>query len=301
MPQRKSNKKKTTTTKSFTCASCGTLKEEKEFYTSYNPIHTTNRLPYCKICLKNMITDLNGEIDVEKLKNVLKLIDRPYIHSLWLSSIKDDKDSLGVYMKNLALNYKKDTWDNSKFSSEDNQIEVNKNLTNDIYITSEIIARWGNHPNKNDYQKLEQFYWDMKNRNKIETPQEEVYLKKLALISVKMDSELEQGNYDEAKKLGDLFSKYMADSQFRAIDKTEADKTGGIKNFGQIWEWAESDDFIPPWEYYRKLKNIKQDLVDKTIMHIENFTLKLNKIETMVEPPSDTPKISDDEIYIKED
>jgi hypothetical protein len=31
-------------------------------------------------------------------------------------------------------------------------------------------------------------------------------------------------------------------------------------------------------------------------MHIENYILKLNKIETMTTPPNDTPKLELDEI-----
>ena len=45
-----------------------------------------------------------------------------------------------------------------------------------------------------------------------------------------------------------------------------------------------------------KIKGLTQDIVDKTIMYIANFILKLNKIETMSEPPSDTPKIDEGDI-----
>lgn len=111
-----------------------------------------------------------------------------------------------------------------------------------------------------------------------------------------MDKELEEGNYDEVKKLGDLFSKYMADSKFRAMDKTDADKSGGIRRFGDIYAEVEKDGFIPPWEYYRKINGAKQDIVDKTITYILNFMLKFNKMEKLSESPIDTPKIELDEI-----
>jgi hypothetical protein len=87
----------------------------------------------------------------------------------------------------------------------------------------------------------------------------------------------------------------MADSKFRAMDKTEADKTGGIRSFSMIYAEAESPDFIPPWEYYKKIKGISQDIVDKCIMHMENFILRLNRVEKMTTPPVDTPKITQDE------
>jgi hypothetical protein len=87
----------------------------------------------------------------------------------------------------------------------------------------------------------------------------------------------------------------MADSKFRAMDKTDADKTGGVRNFCTIYSEVEKDGFIPPWEYYKKIKGIAQDIVDKTIMHIENFTLKLNKIELHIKHYN-YPVLSDEEI-----
>lgn len=279
--------------KEITCVMCGKTQKPTMHYQSYNPIHATGYLPYCKQCLRDMCYDTNGNININNVKDMLKLIDRPFIYSVFKNACEDKNDTVGTYMKNIALNNKRSGWENSIFEPSCENNDKN-NFTHDFKITPEMIVRWGNH-NQEDYQNLEQFYWDMKARNKIETPQEEVYLKKLATISVKMDNELAAGHYDEVKKLGDLFSKYMADSQFRAIDKTEADKTGGIRTFGQAYAEAEKDDFIPPWEYYRKIKGISQDIVDKTIMHIENHTLRMNKINIMVQPPSDTPKLEEGE------
>jgi hypothetical protein len=166
-------------------------------------------------------------------------------------------------------------------------------IEEDIKPTADLIKKWGKFEPE-DYFKLEDFYTKMMISNKIETPQEETYLKKLAVISLKMDKELEAGNYGQVKQLGDLFSKYMADSKFRAMDQTDASKTGGLRTFSQIYAEVEKDEFIPPWEEYRKVKGLEQDIVDKTIMHILNYTLKLNKAPQLIEPPEDTPKIEED-------
>ncbi|MFA5557901.1 MAG: hypothetical protein WDA59_00370 [Methanofastidiosum sp.] len=282
----------------ITCAACGELKKQSQFYASYNPIHQTGRIPYCKSCLRKMISDENGIVKLDKLKETLRLIDRPFLYDLWKISMEGKMDTFGCYIKNLQMpQYRYLGWVDSKMLPDMNN-ELNYDNIEDtdssFEVTEEIRNRWGQY-DSDEYQKLEQFYWDMKARNKIETPQEETYLKKLALISMKMDAELEAGNYTQAKSLGDLFSKYMADSQFRAIDKTDADKTGGLRTFGQIYAEVEKEDFIPPWERYRKIKGLRQDIVDKTIMYIANFILKLNKIETMAEPPADTPEIDKDD------
>ena len=281
------------------CDNCEREIASTNFYNTNSVLAVDGKLNICKTCVKSMI-DYNR---METVYKILQLLDIPFLYSYWRSAKENNpEDPWSVYIRiaNSKLNdFKRTSWKDSIFEPnsfnpvKNNMDNIIENYT-DFEITSEIVNRWGKYSNE-EYFKLEQFYWDMKDKNKIETPQEETYLKKLALISMKMDVELEAGHYDESKKLGDLFSKYMGDSQFRAIDKTDADKTGGLRGFGQIYAEVEKDDFIPPWEYYREIKGLKQDIVDKTIMYIANYILKLNKVETMSEPPSDTPKIDGDD------
>ena len=295
MPKAKNNTNKAL--KSQTKKVCDNCKREislTQFYNTNSVLSMDGKLNICKKCVKSMIDYSN----IETVYKILQLLDIPFIYSYWKSSKeKNPEDPWSVYIRiaNSKMNeFKRKTWKDSKFEPESIN-PVNLNIYNSFEVSSDVINRWGKYSSE-EYFKLEQFYWDMKDKNKIETPQEEIYLKKLALISMKMDIELEKGHYEEAKKLGDLFSKYMADSQFRAIDKSDIDKTGGLIGFGQIYAEVEKEDFIPPWEHYQKIKGLTQDIVDKTIMYIANFILKLNKIETMSEPPSDTPKIDEGDI-----
>jgi hypothetical protein len=285
------------------CITCEKEFPLEKFYLSNNEFHKSdNRFPVCKICINNQI-DYNN---LETVYDILTQMNRPFLSELWNRSIveanKTNREIFGTYYKNVILNHKTLTWKNSQFEKqpkESNSTVVDGNTQKNFIknefkfnVTEEMIMRWGSNYETDDYIKLEDFYHKMKLSNRIETPQEETYLKKLAVISLKMDQELEAGNYGQVKQLGDLFSKYMADSKFRAMDKTEADKTGGIRNFGTIFAEVEKDGHIPPWEEYRKIKGLTQDIVDKTIMHIENFTLRLNRVERMTEPPEDTPKLT---------
>jgi hypothetical protein len=272
------------------CDKSGKEQSSINFYNTNSQL--LPKYPVCKSCVQKNI-DINN---MQSVFDILKDMNIAFVKDVWISACENSPDNpFGSYMRqmNSLPQYRGLTWGDSITESKDESFNINY-MDIDFKITPEIVARWGQH-SKEDYMKLEQFYWDMKERNRIETPQEEIYLKKLAIISTKLDNELAAGNYTQAKALGDLFSKYMADSQFRAIDKTEADKTGGIRTFGQAYAESESEDFIPPWEYYRKLKGISQDIVDKTIMHIENHTLRMNKINIMTEPPSNTPKLEEGE------
>jgi hypothetical protein len=287
-------KKKSTTPKKV-CLKCQKEKNTTEYFLSNSDLHTDKKYPVCKVCLKENL-DIN---DINSVQDTLMQMNRPFLMDVWIGSVDEGKrtgrEIFGMYLKNCQLNFKNLTWKNSVFINE-TKSEMHEQfniIEEDIKPTADLIKKWGKFEPE-DYFKLEDFYTKMMISNKIETPQEETYLKKLAVISLKMDKELEAGNYGQVKQLGDLFSKYMADSKFRAMDQTDASKTGGLRTFSQIYAEVEKDEFIPPWEEYRKVKGLEQDIVDKTIMHILNYTLKLNKAPQLIEPPEDTPKIEED-------
>lgn len=280
------------------CDNCKREISNVHFYNSNSVFTADGKVNVCKDCIKSMIDYRK----MESVYKILQLLDIPFLYNYWRTAMeKNPEDPWAIYIRiaNSKFNAFKDkTWANSVFEPEvitPGNLKMDKFLSSisNFSLTQEIIARWGSKYEVEDYASLENFYHNMRRDNKIETAQEESYLRKLAVISLKLDKALEDDDFEKAKNLGNLFSKYMADSQFRAMDKTEADKTGGIRTFSQIYAEVEKEDFIPPWEYYRKIKGITQDIVDDTIMHIENFTLRLNKISTMSEPPIDTPKIDD--------
>jgi len=302
------------------CVECGGIYsvDQHKYWQSTSSIHKNNKaltkvkidgknarqlrsyIPYCKTCLLKDF-DINNMSDVI---NLLYRIDIPYKSNKWNTIInnynsgktKTIEGAIGCYKKDIELNYK-----DERFSDGDNtDIEIKideEDIKDGSFLKKrerkEAIGRWGLKWSEFELMKLEEFYHNMMTANKIETPQDIDYLKKLARLSVKIDSALDDDEGTKAKQLGDLYSKYMSDSKFRAQDMTDADKQGGIRTFSQIYSEVESPDFIPPWEKYAKKLNIKQDIIDKVIMHIENFTLKFNSAEKMVEPPRDTPKIEE--------
>lgn len=294
---------KKTDTQKIKCKKCEReLAISNNFYKSKSPFYPTGYVDICRKCILDMV-DYD---DFETVKHVMQTLDIPFLYNRWEETCKNNpKNPIGNYirMANSGINeFNGARYKDSVFGEKDNPIQntysfddIEKDLLNDFRPTKDMLLRWGTKYEAEQYIKLENFYNDMKDKNNIETPQDIDYLKKLSVISMKMDEELEKGNYAQAKSLGDLFSKYMADSKFRAMDKTEADKTGGLRSFSSIYAEVESDDFIPPWEHYRKIKGLTQDIVDKCIMHMENFTLRLNRVEKMTEPPSDTPKLKQDE------
>ena len=218
---------------------------EVNFYNTNSPLFPTGKINICKKCLMKMI-DYD---DINTIYDVFQAMDIPFFYNRWNEMVELNPDNpFGNYirMANSGLNeFSGARWKDSIFEERNNETstktenlninDIEKDLLQGFKPTKEMIIRWGTKYTPEQYIKLEKFYNDMMERNNIETPQDMDYLKKIAMISVKMDEELEAGNYSQVKQLGALFSKYMADSKFRAMDKTEADKTGGIRNFSTIF------------------------------------------------------------------
>lgn len=269
------------------CQRCGKLKVNKSFYASNSK--SVPKYPVCKTCLADII-DIG---DIQTVYDVLQDMDVIFVRDIW----KDKKDNhpttaFGHYLRQVSTlkQYSGKRWSDSDFEQDEEDYDFDVDFSFDI--SREVRMRWGKQKNSHSYYHLEEFYHNMKRDNKVETAQEEAYLIKIAKLNLEIDVAFEAHDWDTAKKLGDLFSKYMADSEFRASDKTDADKSGGVRTWSQAYAEMEREDFIPPWEsHFAKIFKVGQDIIDKTIMYILNAYFKNKNIPTMEEPPMDTPKV----------
>ena len=83
----------------ITCIKCLKEKKSSNFYQSYNPLHETNKLPYCKDCIKEICYDSNGELDIELCKNMLKITEEKMSYT-WKQIYKKyekEKPRLTIY------------------------------------------------------------------------------------------------------------------------------------------------------------------------------------------------------------
>ena len=58
------------------------------------------------------------------------------------------------------------------------------------------------------------------------------------------------------------------------------------RSFSQIFEKIEKEGYIKPAPV-----DVKQDIVDRTIQYLMNYTLRLLDKQVLPKPPADTPKI----------
>jgi hypothetical protein len=106
------------------CLKCKGLKRFKEdFYLSNSPNHADGKYPVCKQCIRKSLkleSPLSQE-GIDSIKNVLLEMNRPFIYSLYESSVEESgrtsRELFGMYLKNIILNHKDWNWTDSEFES----------------------------------------------------------------------------------------------------------------------------------------------------------------------------------------
>ena len=127
---------------------------EADFYKSYSIFEKNGRQHICKDCIKEFVYDEDGKVDMENFKIILRKLDLPFIKEVFESSVADKNETVGMYFKNIALNYKTYTWDDSDADINEYIDEETHKLTD-----SELLKKWGKFPLE-DLKWLEADYED---------------------------------------------------------------------------------------------------------------------------------------------
>lgn len=115
------------------CSVCDTLKRKDDFYVSTDPMNKSGVTPICKLCAKKIAlrVDKNGdehECTKESVCSALKLLNKPFIYSLWDDSVQESENLAtgkvkyspwSAYIKNVAMpQWIGLTWDDSDMFKE---------------------------------------------------------------------------------------------------------------------------------------------------------------------------------------
>lgn len=270
--------------KELTCAACSEPKKYREYYVSYNKIHSSGRIPYCKSCLKKMICDDNGNVTLDKLQSTLQLIDRPFIFDLWKVSLEDENDSFGTYLKNLSLKQNRQlTWKDSIFRPQLNQ-ELNYNLVSEtdeqinninssrsehFIITNEIIDKWGSGYKNEEYIAFEKKYNFLKNNYTEKTNMHTEALLNYIRYRVKEELATAKGDVKEAKDWGALAKDAATAAKINPSQLSKADLSDGLSTFSELAQAVEKEvDIIP---ILPKFKYRPNDALDFNIWCYVNY------------------------------
>lgn len=281
-----------------TCIKCMKNRVTKvHFYSSDSSMFSDGRVPICKTCIKSDI----DENDINSVKKVLRQIDKPFIYSEWNTAKDSEKETFGSYLRIISSlpQYKGLTYEDSSDSYsassninyndyEDNNQIVDEEIP--LVISPEVRLKWGAEFSTFEYFKLEKFWDEMTTSNNIETPQHKRQLELYCKINIFIDRAFKDQDFKTFEMLNKQLTNIIKDAGFRPIDKVSGNESAGIRSFSQIFEEVEKEGFITPVPY----NGADQDIVDRTIMYLLNYQRRLLNMETLIEPPDDTPKINEE-------
>lgn len=285
---------------------CNICKKEQHalnnFYASNSPMFADGRVPICKTCLVNEVDEFDPKL--ESLFRILRMIDKPFIYKYWEAAKKSKHNTVSAYMKNInSLPQCKDlTFEDgdvlepkdglNKFTDQTVAVvdEQYVEQLNEFEVTDEMLKRWGKGYKKAEIMKLENAYQNLVDEHEFTKPQDKELCRQIAIIDLTLNDLLRQGKVSEYSKLTETKLKLMQSLNLRLIDRKTENEKKGIKSFGQLVAEVEKKGFIVP-----KPVTEDQDIVDKTILYMANFTRQLLQLEKLTEPPVDTPSVDGDD------
>lgn len=241
---------------------------KNEFFVSYSDWHGDGRLPYCKDCLKDGV-ELNNE---DSFRSIMRRIDRPFKYHTWKKARESRNDTFGTYMKDLALNYKYDTYEDSDPRSNTAE-EVNDDR---LFVEEDKVysKKWLGYFTPTDIDYLEEYYSGLDRDFRIVTTNHKDYAKKIAKASLHMDKcfqEMQNGvtgsdkRYREAKDIFDTLSK---SAKFSESQRGITDV--GMGSISQIVEMVESETYV-----YEHKNDLDKDMYDKLLEDFRHINKSL--------------------------
>ncbi|MFR3182492.1 MAG: hypothetical protein ACLTPN_02615 [Clostridia bacterium] len=273
------------------CVSCGKFKLKSEFYISYNEMHKNGVLPYCKKCIQKMCNDKFNKIDRERTLRMLRTIDRPYIHSLYVKAAqKGGASAIGTYLRFINLQQHRDKkWLDGNLDMLDADLsEIKPTLTelknvepikteiekfDDFEVDNDKIALFGT-----GYTDEEYFHMWNKYKFLSENYTEQTNMHTEALVTyvrykVKEEMAVAAGKPSEAKTWGELAMKQAERAKINPNQFSKADLQGGLTTIGEIAQAVEQNvDIIPVLPQFKFRPN---DAVDFCIWNYINYARDL--------------------------
>lgn len=257
---------------------------KNNFYTSYNPLIKSGLIPFCKKCLKENCHDKNSNLILEKFKEILKLMDKPFLDDLWESTIESvengkSKDYFGNYIRMIQMpQYRYFGWgDTTPEVVEKNVATILKDnkipRVDDFVLTDEIVDRWGDGHELKEYKAFEKKYQSLKNNYVEKTSMHTEALLKYIRYSVKEEFATAENRIKDAKDWGDLAKNAAHNAKINPSQLSASDLSDGLDTIGHLSRAVEQvQDIIP---ILPKFKERPQDKVDLTLWAYVNYVRDL--------------------------
>jgi len=281
------------------CTCCGghATKSDliKKFYISYSPFHShTGRVPICKQCILEKST-IHGELVVDMFVEVIRTLDKPFINTVFESSITEvindsieeysmaDKEYvikkraesvISHYIKNISLpQYTRLTWldGDGRYINKDSRQSNIEDITDDATI-NDLIFKWGENLMESDFIFLENRYDALFAMGGAQFESDIMMLKQICLEELNI-RKMRAKSQDVSKQLESL-QRLMATANIRPTDIKNANADLLNDSYGK---WLNTIEEYEPAEYfsdkslYDDFDGIKKYFADWVLRPLKNL------------------------------
>lgn len=267
------------------CIECGKEKSLTQFYTVTNSKVSNDgkTANICKNCFKRNSYNLDGTLSIESFKQMLMLMDKPFVPEAIDSAIKEVQrsielgkgrtDIIGCYFKNISSlpQYSKLSFLDSinlanqgksikeAVTTTDKRVKLNDN--DDIYInqiddfvvTNEILDLFGEGYTKSQYRKMSKKFNKLKENYSIQTNLHEEALATYVRFKVKEEEATAAGDVGSADKWNKAAQEAADKAKLTPKQLTQADLQGGVTCIAEISKACEQAvdiiDVLPRFKY----------------------------------------------------
>lgn len=247
-----------TLSKKKVCLHCGKEYAESSFYSHRNEL-INEQFGFCKKCVK---TNINLD-NLSTLSLFLQTMDIPYLKEFWKISNEDEKETIGMYFKNMALkqNIKLHFKDGDSLEGVTNKAELTVIDNEDFDLTEEIVRRWGRNLPLEDYIYLEDEFDGLGGNNPEVTSTELLLMKNICKTSLALQKAYEEEDTAKIEKMSKTLSSQMNDAQIKPV-QVKGQVDNGMKNWGEWVRHIEEDEPVAE-DYERFQPKFIMDYVDR--------------------------------------
>lgn len=257
--------------KLFYCHSCNEFHNADGFYSDKK--YASGLFPICKKCLIKMACDYDKKTNQykdnkEKTMEVLKMMNLPYIDSMYKSALTTTSEDVDDRHRNTAWshyitvikslpNWRGKTWNDSEFGVDDDTSGVDGIIGNKK-PRKEIVKLFGSGFSNEDYLYLQDQYDDWRARTQVDSKSQETYIVRICFKL--LDIWKAQRNGKDTKDLDKSLNDLMAAANLQPKQNV-ANSANDTLTFGQLIEKWENEKPIPePEDEFKDCDNIGQYL-----------------------------------------
>lgn len=239
-----------------------------DFYTASNsPFYRNGRFNICKHCLRDYVYD--GEnINVNKLKNILRIFDLPFLEKEFVSALDGKNETIGTYMKNIMLNHKGECWlDGDSTSNDTKNIVTNSQSLSMSDEEKALMKKWGRGFSIDDIYWLEESYLEWVSENDCKKLSAKKLIKMICIKELEITKAIEGGQPTD--KLEKSLLELMNNSNLTPKTMNASTEDDNTKAFG---EFIRDIEKYRPCEYFED-KTIYED-ADGIGQYFTDFVLR---------------------------